>query len=98
MSADPGEAVRVALHVHGRVQGVWYRASARDQAAGLGLRGWVRNEPDGTVRAVAEGPRPDCEALIRWCHTGPPLARVTRVDEEWGPATGEFAAFEVAHR
>jgi len=91
-------AVRVELHVHGRVQGVWYRASTRDEGARLGLVGWVRNEPDGTVRAVAEGPRERCEALIRWCHEGPPLARVSRVDAAWGDATGEFETFGVAYR
>ena len=96
MSDDPG-AVRVALWIRGRVQGVWYRASTRDEAVRLGLRGWVRNEPDGTVRAVAEGPRELCEALLRWCHEGPPLAQVSRIDAEWGEATGELPGFGVRH-
>ena len=95
--SDDTERVRVALWIHGRVQGVWFRASTRDEAARLGLVGWARNEPDGTVRALAEGTRGQCEALIRWCHEGPPLAQVTRVDATWGEATGEFRSFGVSY-
>lgn len=62
--------------VRGRVQGVYYRASAADHARGLGLGGWVRNLPDGAVEAVAEGEREAIERFVAWCRTGPPLARV----------------------
>jgi acylphosphatase len=89
-----GNAARVQLRVHGRVQGVWFRAHTRDAARQLRLTGWVRNAPDGTVEAVAEGPRADCEALIAWCHEGSPLSRVERIETHWGTPAGEFTSFE----
>lgn len=60
--------------VHGRVQGVFFRASTQKKARALGLTGWVRNLPDGTVEVLAVGPRPALEALLAWLHEGPPLA------------------------
>lgn len=86
---------RIHLRITGRVQGVWYRASACEQAKSLGLRGWVRNRPDGRVELVAEGPRAGLESLLEWCRTGPPLARVDDVETEWRPAAGGFSSFEV---
>ena len=87
-------AGRVHLHIRGRVQGVWYRASAREEALALGLTGWVRNRPDGSVELLAEGSASALEALIAWCGKGPPLARVDEVRAERGEATGEFQGFE----
>ncbi|MFQ5459573.1 MAG: acylphosphatase [Anaerolineae bacterium] len=92
---QPQGQQRAHLTVHGRVQGVMYRASARAAAKELGLTGWVRNLPDGTVEAVAEGQRRDLDKLVLWCRQGPNQARVTRVDVEFVPATGEFADFAV---
>lgn len=86
---------RVELHVTGKVQGVFYRASTQQKALALGLRGWVKNMPDGPVQAVVEGPRPALEALVAWCHKGPPAARVDEVKTKWKPATGEFQSFTV---
>jgi acylphosphatase len=86
---------RVSLRIHGRVQGVWYRASTQKQAAALGLSGFVRNVADGSVEAVAEGPREQLEALIAWCREGPPHARVSEVESRFGDATGEFDDFRV---
>ena len=85
----------VHLVIRGRVQGVWYRASAHKEARRLGLAGWVRNLPDGAVELTAEGPSEGLDALIAWCWKGPPLARVDDVKIERGPARGEFQAFEV---
>ncbi len=76
--------MKLYLVIHGRVQGVWYRASMQQKAGELGLRGWVRNQADGTVESVVQGPREDIDALVAWCNQGPPAARVTRVDTEWG--------------
>jgi len=67
---------RMTLRVRGRVQGVFYRASARDQAVRLGLRGGVRNRLDGSVELWAEGDEGALDSLLRWCHQGPPAARV----------------------
>ena len=69
--------------ISGFVQGVFYRASARDAGHHFGLTGWVKNRYDGKVEAVAEGPRDRVQAFIEWCREGPPSARVTDVTVEW---------------
>ena len=87
--------IRVRLIINGRVQGVWYRDSTRTEARRLGVKGWVRNLPDGNVEALAEGPEDKIEKLIKYCHEGPPYARVTDVKEireEW---SGEFNSFDI---
>lgn len=70
------------LTVRGRVQGVWYRGWAVDQARALGLSGWVRNRRDGSVEILAAGPEEAVAALVGLCRRGPPAARVERVDIE----------------
>ena len=69
----------VDLHVTGRVQGVSFRWYAAREAARLGLAGWIRNEPDGSVRAHAEGAGDAVDAFAAWCAQGPPAARVEDV-------------------
>lgn len=86
---------RATVRIVGKVQGVWYRASAEKEARALGLSGWVRNTADGAVEAVAEGPRSALEAFLAWCRQGPPAARVDEVEVGWAPATGEFTSFSV---
>lgn len=88
---------RIKIKVEGRVQGVFFRAHTQEKASSLGLTGWVRNTEDGGVEAVAEGNKKDLEALISWCHKGPPSAKVIRVDVEWLAATGEFRGFRVSY-
>ena len=89
---------RVHLIIRGRVQGVWYRGSTRDAAERIGgISGWVRNLPDGSVEAVAEGDRANLDRLVAWCHDGPPSARVDGIDETWLDATGEFTDFQVTY-
>lgn len=90
MSPERLEAV-----VHGRVQGVGFRYFVVRQAAGLGLTGWVANEPSGHVRCVAEGSRPALESLLEALRSGPPGAWVDRVDSTWSAATGELDDFDV---
>jgi acylphosphatase len=87
------EAVKVRhrARVSGRVQGVCYRASCRERAVALGLSGWVRNRSDGTVELEAEGSAEAIDALLEWCHEGPPGARVDAVESEPIAATGEPA-------
>lgn len=87
--------IRVHLIIEGRVQGVWFRESARRQALSLGVNGWVRNCPDGTVEAVAEGSDSPVQAFVSWCHSGPPAARVDRVRKTPEDYQGEFDTFEV---
>jgi acylphosphatase len=86
---------RLHALVSGRVQGVWFRAYTQRKARELGLTGWVRNLPDGRVEVMAEGPRPQLEALAQWLWQGSPLSKVTDVTLSWLPATGEFSQFEV---
>ncbi len=71
--------VRRRLVVRGRVQGVWFRESARRRAAELGVAGWVRNTPEGSVAAELEGAAEDVALLVSWFEHGPPGARVDAV-------------------
>ncbi len=80
---------------HGRVQGVFFRASAKDEANYLGLTGWARNAPDGTVEIVVEGSIEAVADFLRWCEHGPPYASVSRVDASYSAATREFSGFQV---
>jgi acylphosphatase len=68
------------LLIHGLVQGVSYRASAAAEARRLGLAGWVRNRADGTVESLVTGPAAAVDAFIAWARSGPPHARVSRVE------------------
>ena len=70
------------FHVGGKVQGVWFRASARDQAVRLGLRGYARNLDDGRVEVLAIGDDAALAALEKWLWQGPRLARVQDVARE----------------
>jgi acylphosphatase len=88
-------AARVELRIVGRVQGVFYRASARAQARALGLTGYARNLHDGAVEIVAEGDEESLNRFVGWCRIGPPAARVTRVEVTRAVVTGEFAGFDI---
>ena len=68
--------------IAGRVQGVWFRDSARRRAESLGVAGWARNRLDGTVEVWAEGRRDAVEALLDYCRVGPPRAVVEHVAVE----------------
>jgi acylphosphatase len=81
-------ATAVDLVVTGRVQGVSYRAATEAEAQRLGVSGWVRNEPDGSVVVHAEGAADAVEALAAWCRSGPPPARVDDVRRSVGEAVG----------
>ena len=82
------------FHIHGRVQGVFFRQSSREEARRLGLTGYARNNADHTVTIEAEGPAAALDALEAWCRQGPEMARVDRVDVAAGPVQG-YPAFEV---
>ena len=68
--------VRRHVWVSGRVQGVWFRQSCHEQARTVGVSGWVRNNWDGRVEAVFEGPEDRVAAMVEWCRHGPPRAQV----------------------
>ncbi|NLF54033.1 MAG: acylphosphatase [Thauera phenolivorans] len=89
---DPAPVARL-LRIRGRVQGVWYRASAVEQAQRLGLRGWVRNRADGSVEILVAGSESGIEDFLDWARIGPPKAQVSRIEiEAADPAeAGPFA-------
>ena len=76
------------LVVHGRVQGVWYRESMRQEAERLGVAGWVRNRLDGTVESLVEGDAAAVQAITDWARHGPREAEVHAVDVIDESATG----------
>ena len=85
----PPDLVRVRIFVEGRVQRVWFRESARQEADRLGVSGWVRNLPDGRVEAVYEGSREAVEEMLAWTNRGPERADVTGVEIHDEPPRGE---------
>lgn len=86
---------RLDATIFGRVQGVGFRYFVLRHAAELGLKGWVANTPDGSVRCVAEGPRDQLELLLERIRVGPGSATVDRVSEAWMPPTGTLGPFGV---
>ena len=88
---------RVNIIVHGRVQGVFYRARTKEIAIELELNGWVNNRIDGTVEIVAEGNKEDLERLVDWSQHGPKHAHVTKVEVKWQPFVDEFRDFTVKY-
>jgi len=87
--------IRVHLYIEGYVQGVFFRDTMRRLAQSLGLTGWTKNLSDGRVEAVVEGEEEKVEQLVSWCHRGPPLAHVSRVDVNREPYTGKYDAFTI---
>ena len=90
MNSQPEQLYAI---VRGQVQGVNFRSATQAQARRLGLVGWVRNQPDGSVEVLAEGPRAALDKLLAFLRRGPPAARVGDVQPEWrpvGPPQGQF--------
>lgn len=87
---------RIAIQVKGKVQGVFYRASTVTKAQQLGVMGFVRNEPDGSVYIEAEGDEGNLNELIAWCRIGPPRAFVDEVIVETHSTLGSFTDFRVS--
>jgi acylphosphatase len=85
----------VRVRIHGRVHGVFFRNWAMDRARALGVRGWVRNRRDGTVELLAYGADEAVEALTAACRTGPPSARVERIEVDIAEGEGPPAGFRV---
>ncbi|TMA31965.1 MAG: acylphosphatase [Deltaproteobacteria bacterium] len=86
---------RAELVISGRVQGVFYRASAQQEAQRLGLHGEIRNLPGGEVEAIVEGEKSRIDEFIAWCRRGPPSAEVEDVRVRWSEPRGEFRTFRV---
>lgn len=88
-------AIAVEARISGRVQGVWFRAWTRGEAERLGLAGWVRNEPEHSVRALFVGPPGVVAEMLELCREGPPLARVDAVDTHPVEPVPAVAGFRV---
>lgn len=73
------EIKALQIWVEGRVQGVFFRATTKKRAVSLGLVGYAKNLPDGSVEIVAQGPMSNLGELVKWVQKGPPLARVDRM-------------------
>jgi acylphosphatase len=89
------EQVRAHVLISGRVQGVSFRAYARDRARTAGVEGWIRNLSDGRVEAIFEGTRPAVQRLLSWCYSGPTLASVEKVEVHWEEPTGKEGGFAI---
>ncbi len=88
---------RAHVFVSGKVQGVYFRATTREEARERGVTGWVKNLDDGRVEAVFEGERGDVESMGKFCHGGSSAARVKDVGVEWEDATGGVGGFEIRY-
>lgn len=88
---------RLHAIVKGRVQGIFFRSNTEKLGLKLGLKGFVRNTPEGDVEIVAEGLKEGLEELLKWCAKGPLLAHVDSVESKWEPATGEFETFSIRY-
>ena len=101
MSASENESsedcVRAHLKIYGIVQGVFFRSNMRDLAVSLGVKGWVRNLPDGSVEAVAEGPEEAVEELVRWARKGPPSAVVDRIEVRYSKCERKYRGFRIKY-
>ena len=86
---------RIHILVSGKVQGVFFRAFAKDEADKLALKGFARNLDDGLVEVVAEGTEEKLKELLEILKTKHPVAKVTDVQIEWGEATNEYRDFRI---
>lgn len=87
--------VRVHLKIHGQVQGVFFRRSAKLEAERHGIVGWVKNLGDGSVEIMAQGGKKSIDNFIKWCKGGPPFAKVENVEVEWKKDLDDFVDFEI---
>lgn len=85
------------MTVSGRVQGVSFRARTKNMADSLGLKGWVRNLPDGSVEAVFEGKGPAVDQAVEWCRKGPSYSIVRDLEKTEELYKGEFESFRIVY-
>ncbi len=81
------------IKIYGKVQGVFFRHSARQKASELNINGFAKNELDGTVYIEAEGKEDNLKSFLKWCHQGPQLASVNKVESEFRPEIKNFTDF-----
>ena len=83
------------IRIYGQVQGICLRSYAKEVADRLGLVGWVKNNPDGSVETVAEGSKEKLEEFVKWCKKGPSGAMVEKVEVKWGEKSEDYDQFEI---
>jgi len=83
------------IKIHGRVQGVFFRHSAKQKAKELGIKGFAQNEPDDTVYIEAEGEEINLKQFLDWCRRGPTFARVEKVESEFKSELQNFNEFVI---
>jgi acylphosphatase len=91
------ENARARVVISGRVQGVFFRAETQRAAERIGVHGWVRNQPDGTVAAVFEGSKQSVDQAVEWCRQGSPMSEVTDVAVNWETPSGEYNTFDITY-
>lgn len=91
------ELVQAHVWISGRVQGVFFRFNTQQQAQARGLRGWVRNLPDGRVEALFQGERERVQDMLQWCHKGPSGAWVRQVEVAWETPEEVFSGFRISY-
>ncbi len=88
---------RTHVYISGHVQGVFFRYETKRNAESLGVRGWVRNLPDGSVECVFEGEKENIEKILEFCKHGPPGANVTDIKINWEDYQDEFDNFHIRY-
>ena len=88
---------RAHITVHGRVQGVFFRANTIKMARELGLKGYTRNMPDGTVEIITEGPKDNINKFVDYCKKSPRNSEVSKIDVKFGKANNEFDGFAIKY-
>ncbi|MHA2251874.1 MAG: acylphosphatase [Candidatus Kariarchaeaceae archaeon] len=86
---------RANFHIKGQVQGVFFRVNAKEMASSLSVTGWIKNNSDGSVSGVAEGPKDLVSKFLDWCKKGPSQAKISSLDHDWVDYKGEFSRFEI---
>jgi len=87
----------IRVLITGRVQGVWYRASTKQKAEQLDIKGWVRNTDEGNVEAVFQGREKNIDDMLKWCHKGPMMADVKKVEIIENLKNQHFEVFKIKH-
>ena len=88
---------RLELIISGKVQGIFFRKFIKEKADLLNLRGFVQNEPNGTLKAIAEGEENKLKELVIYAKTGPKLAQITDLKTSWSNPTNEFKQFDIKY-
>lgn len=84
----------LSIKIHGQVQGVFFRYSAKDKADELGINGFVRNEADGSVYIAAEGEENNLKEFLKWCKRGPEMAAIEKVESNFSDELKNYKKFE----